>query len=105
MGSPIPGFIAEAVMQKLESITLPKFNHKLWVRYIEDVFTTIEKIDIITIHETVNNVFEGIQFTVEEEKDHLLPFLDVAVRRTRNGQLETYVYRKTNSHRSDSALH
>ena len=105
MGSPISGFIAEAVMQKLESIALPKFNHKLWVRYVDDVFTIVKKTDITTIHETLNNVFEGIQFTVEKEKDHLLPFLDVAVRRTQNGQLETYVYRKTNSHRSDSALH
>ena len=61
-------------MQKLESIAMPKFNHKLWVRYVDDVFTIVKKTDITTIHETLNNVFEGIQFTVEEEKDHLLPF-------------------------------
>ena len=100
MGSPISEIhYGGRLCMKLESIALPKFNHKLWVRYVDDVFTIVKKTDITTIHETLDSVFKGIPFTVEEEKNHLLPFLDVAVRRTQNGQMEI------NSHRSDSALH
>ncbi|VDP82021.1 unnamed protein product [Echinostoma caproni] len=32
MGSPISGFIAEAVLQKLEKKVLPKIMQKLWLR-------------------------------------------------------------------------
>ncbi|BHF61917.1 hypothetical protein SprV_0100489700 [Sparganum proliferum] len=35
MGSPISGFLAEAIMQKLESIALPKINPKLWLHYVD----------------------------------------------------------------------
>ena len=104
MGSPISGFIAEAVMQKLESIALPKFNHKLWVRYVDDVFTIVKKTDITTIHETLNNVFEGIQFTVEKEKDHLLPFPGRCGTQNTKWSIGNVRLQETNSHRSDSAL-
>ena len=80
------GRIEGAVMHRLETITLPKFKNKLWVRYVDDVFTIVKKTDITTPYETLNQrVLEGTHFTVEEEKDSLLPFLDVAVHRTQSG--------------------
>ena len=94
LGSLIRGFIAKAVMRKVESIAIAKFNHELWLRYVDDVYTIVKNTDMITIHKTLDNVFEGIQFTVEGKEDHLFPFLDVEVRRAQNSQLETYVYRE-----------
>ena len=90
-------------MQKLESIALPKFNHKLWVRYVDDVFTIVKKTDITTTHETPNNVFEGIQFTVEKKKDYLLSFLGRRGTHNTEWSIGNVRLQKTNSHRSDSA--
>ncbi|VDP83820.1 unnamed protein product [Echinostoma caproni] len=44
MGSPISGFIAEAVMQKLEKKVLPGTMPKLWLRYVDDTFKQIAKL-------------------------------------------------------------
>ena len=104
MGSPISGFIAEAVMQKLESISLPKFNHKLWVRYVDKVFTIVKKTDITTIYETLNNVFEGIQLTVEKGGRSFAPFPERCGTQNTKLSIGNVRLEETNSHRSDSAL-
>ena len=94
MGSPISGFIAEAAMQKVGFIALPSFEHKLWVRYVDDVFAVVKKDNLGSIHQTLNNIFKGIQFTIKKENHGTLSFLDVAVHRTSTGNIETSVYRK-----------
>ncbi|VDP90819.1 unnamed protein product [Echinostoma caproni] len=43
MESPISGFIAEAVMQKLEKKVLPRIIPKLWLRYVNDTFVILKK--------------------------------------------------------------
>ena len=92
MRSPISGFITEAVMRKLESIALPSFEHKLWVRYVDDVFAVVKKDNLASIHQTLNNIFQGIQFTLEKEGHGTFSFLDVTVHRTSTGNIETSVY-------------
>ncbi|KAG8134609.1 hypothetical protein E2320_007707 [Naja naja] len=42
----------------------------------------------------INNAFVDIQFTIVTKNDNKLPFLDILVTRTTNGQLLTSVYRK-----------
>ena len=95
MGSPISGFIAESVMQKLENTVLPTFFHKIWVRYVDDIFTIVKKGEVENIQALLNNSIPGIKFTSELETDNKLPFLDVLVQRTADGTLETSVFRKS----------
>nr|VZI36856.1 unnamed protein product [Spirometra erinaceieuropaei] len=43
MGSPISGFIAEAVLQRLESLVFQHHRPKFWTRYVDDTFVVIER--------------------------------------------------------------
>ncbi|KER25529.1 hypothetical protein T265_07045 [Opisthorchis viverrini] len=94
MGSPISGFIAEAVMQRLEHAVLPIINPKLWIRYVDDTFVIVKRDSVHEAHELLNTTFEDIKFTIELERNNRLPFLDVLVNRKMDGTLETCVYRK-----------
>ncbi|XP_059495631.1 uncharacterized protein LOC125446408 isoform X2 [Stegostoma tigrinum] len=95
MVSPISGFLAEAVMQRLEQTALPIIQTKLWVCYVDDTFVITEQNKLEETFKTINNTLTGITFTKEEENNNKLPFLDVTVERTVNGELQTSVYRKT----------
>ena len=45
-------------------------------------------------HTLLNSVFDGIKFTIEVENQGQLPFLDILIKRTRSGNLQTSMYRK-----------
>ncbi|BHF60130.1 hypothetical protein SprV_0100309100 [Sparganum proliferum] len=77
MGSPISGFIAEAVLQRLESLVFQHHRPKFWARYMDDTFVVIERDQPLTFKEHLNAVFPDIQFTLEEEENNQLVFLDV----------------------------
>ena len=94
MGSPISGLIAEAVMQRFEESVVSQLEPKLWIRYIDDTFVIIKHTDVQKSLDFMNRTFAGLQFTVEVEKDKRLPFLDILIERSKEGALETCVYRK-----------
>nr|VZI18681.1 unnamed protein product [Spirometra erinaceieuropaei] len=94
MGSPISGFIAEAVLQRLESLVFQHHKPKLWARYVDDTFVVIDQDQLLTFKEHLNAVFPDIQFTMEEEENNQLAFLDVLVCRKDCGGLKTKVFRK-----------
>nr|VZI03484.1 unnamed protein product [Spirometra erinaceieuropaei] len=77
MGSPISGFNAEAVLQRLESLDFQHPRPQFWARYVNDSFVVIERAQVLTFKEHLNAVFPDIQFTMEEEKNNQLAFLDV----------------------------
>nr|VZI49762.1 unnamed protein product [Spirometra erinaceieuropaei] len=87
MGSPISGFIAEAVLQRLESLVFQHHRPKFWARYVDDTFVVIEWDRVLTFQEHLNAVFPDIQFTMEEEENNQLAFLDVLVCRKDCGGL------------------
>ncbi|BHF66593.1 hypothetical protein SprV_0200961500 [Sparganum proliferum] len=60
MGSPISGLIAEAVLQRLESMVLRQSRRKLWARYVDDTFVVIERDQVLTFKEHLNAVFLDI---------------------------------------------
>ncbi|BHF57619.1 hypothetical protein SprV_0100056100 [Sparganum proliferum] len=94
MGSSISGFIAEAVLQRLESLVFQHHKPKFWARYVDDTFVVIDRDQLLTFKERLNAVFPDIQFTMEEEENNQLAFLDVLVCRKDCGGLKTKVFRK-----------
>ena len=103
MGSPVSGVIAEAVLQKLENVVLPISKPRFWTRYVDDTFVIVRRDQRDQLQISLNSVFPEIQFTMEEEKDGHLPFLDVLVSRNADGTLETTVFRKQTH--TDNLLH
>nr|VZI48235.1 unnamed protein product [Spirometra erinaceieuropaei] len=89
MGLPISGFIAEPVLQRLESLAFQLHRPKFWTRYV-----VIERDQVLKFQEHVNAVFPDIQFTMEKEENSQLAFLDVLVCRKDCGGLKTKVFRK-----------
>ncbi|BHF74236.1 hypothetical protein SprV_0401732100 [Sparganum proliferum] len=79
MGSPMSGFIAEAVLQRLESLVFQHHKPKFWARYVDDTFVIIERDQVLTFQEHLNAVFPHPLFTMEEEENNQLAFLDVLV--------------------------
>ncbi|BHF69297.1 hypothetical protein SprV_0301234100 [Sparganum proliferum] len=94
MGSPVSGLVAELVLQELEKIAFLQHEPVFWRRYVDDTFVIVKKDMLQHFHSLLNAVFPDIKFTMEEEQEQQLPFLDVLVRRNLNGELETTVYRK-----------
>ncbi|BHF84465.1 hypothetical protein SprV_0902769100 [Sparganum proliferum] len=91
---PISGFIAEAVLQRLESLIFQHHKSKFWARCVDDTFVVIERDQVLTFQEHLNAFFPDIQFTMEEEENNQLAFLDVLVCRKDCDGLKTKVRRK-----------
>nr|VZI26222.1 unnamed protein product [Spirometra erinaceieuropaei] len=77
MGSPISGFIAKAILQRLESVVFQHHKPTFWARYVDDTFVVIDRDQLLTFKERLNAVLPDIQFTMEEEEKNQLAFLDV----------------------------
>ncbi len=77
MGSPISGFIAEAVMQSIETKIMAQYRPRLWLRYVDDTFVIINRNDLEHFHTIINSMNANIKFSREEEQNDQLPFLDV----------------------------
>ncbi|BHF85686.1 hypothetical protein SprV_1002885800 [Sparganum proliferum] len=84
----------EAVLQRLESLVFQHHKPKFWARYVDDTFVVIDRDQLLTFKERLNAVFSDIQFTMEEEENNQLAFLDVLVCRKDCGGLKTKVFRK-----------
>jgi hypothetical protein len=94
MGSPLSGLIAEAVLQRLEYTAFSTIQPKFWARYVDDTFVIVNVNYKGDLKNLLCSIFDDIHFTVEEEVENKLPFLDVLVTKTSEGSLETSVYRK-----------
>ncbi|BHF68719.1 hypothetical protein SprV_0301175800 [Sparganum proliferum] len=100
MGSPPSGLIAEAVLQRLEQQVFSSYPPKFWARYVDDTFVVIKRSEVKAFKALLNSIFPDIQFTMEEEVNNQLPFLDVQITRLTDGKIRTTVYRKaTNTRR------
>ncbi|XP_076038064.1 uncharacterized protein LOC143023429 [Oratosquilla oratoria] len=81
MGSPISVVVAEVVMQQFEAELLRTVPPplKLWVRYVDDLFTVMQDKDIDPFFTRLNSLEPAIQFSMELEINGVLPFLDILV--------------------------
>ena len=98
MGSPLGPILANVFISNLECQALKKYSGNLplvYNRYVDDTFLIFnDRDDSELFLEYMNNLHKNIKFTVEFEENNCLPFLDVLVTRTPDGNIETSVYRK-----------
>nr|VZI37021.1 unnamed protein product [Spirometra erinaceieuropaei] len=105
MGSAISGFIAEAVLQRLESLVFQHRRSKFRARYVDNIFVVvIERDQVLTFKEHFNSVFLDIKFTMEEEEKNQLAFLDVLVCCKDCDGLKTNVFTKSDEHDVNTEL-
>ncbi len=81
MGSPISGVIAEAVLHDLERNAMEHLQTRFWARYVDDTFVIIKREDKGRFIAVLTGVCSDMQFTMDEEEYHCLPFLDVLITR------------------------
>ncbi|BHF61297.1 hypothetical protein SprV_0100427000 [Sparganum proliferum] len=81
MGSPLSGFIAEDVLQRLETLVFATCKPKFWARYVDDTFVVLKREMVSNFHALLNYVLPDIQFTTETENNNQIAFLDVLVHR------------------------
>ncbi|BHF84170.1 hypothetical protein SprV_0902732000 [Sparganum proliferum] len=64
------------------------------MRYVDDTFVILHRDAKDNFKRELDSVFPQIQFTMEEETNGMLSFLDVQVSRQEDGTLQTGVFRK-----------
>ncbi|BHF66935.1 hypothetical protein SprV_0200995800 [Sparganum proliferum] len=64
-GSSISGFIAGAVLQRLDSLVFQHHKLKFCARYVDNAFVVIGRDQLLTFKERLNAVFPDKQFTME----------------------------------------
>ena len=88
--------VANLVMEEVEQMALSSYPSPpwFWKRYVDDTCTALPKGSVSDFHQHLNGMNKHIQFTVEEETDGSLPFLDVLLTHNKDGLIDTSVYRK-----------
>ena len=96
MGSPVSAVIASLYMERFEeqAITISFYGPRIWERYVDDIFTILDRENLDGFLQHLNNQQPSIRLTMETEKDKKLAFLDTAVLREPDGRLTISVYRK-----------
>ena len=98
MGSPLGPAFANIFMSWLEAQILDQcpssYKPIFYRRYVDDTFALFtNKASAELFLEFANNFHDNINFTMENEIDNQLPFLDILIERTPSG-FSTGVYRK-----------
>jgi hypothetical protein len=94
MGNPLSPILANIFMCYFErKMQQSDLFPRVWVRYVDDVFAVVKSRKVKSLFEFLNAQHPTIKFTMEEEIDGILAFLDVSVKRIDN-KLDFKIYRK-----------
>ena len=95
MDSPVSPIVANLCMEEIEKLAFCQTDTppKKWFRFMDDVFSVIKKHAITNFHNLLHSIDPHINFTIEQEQNGQLSFLDTIVARN-NGSLIVNVYRK-----------
>ena len=75
---------------------------KVWGRFVDDVYSIIKRMQLENFFHHINNFHQNIMFTMEEESNGEVAFLDT-LSKWNNGEISVLVYRK--STHTDQYLH
>ena len=86
MGSPISPVVANLCMEAIEemAINTTSIPPKVWKRYVDDSFCILKRTAVNSFHNILNSIDPHISFTIEEESNHQIAFLDTLVSRENN---------------------
>ena len=95
MGGPASSTAAEIYMQsyKCTAITTALHPPKVWEQFVDDVYSILKHMHLENVFHHINNLHQNIKFTMEEESNGKLAFLDTLLRQN-NGKISVLVYRK-----------
>ena len=104
MGGPASSTTAEIYMKAYERIAITTALHppKVWERFVDDVYSILKRTHLENFFHHINNLHQNIKFTMEEESNGELAFLDTLLKRN-NGEISVMVYRKPTH--TDQYLH
>ena len=104
MGSLVSSTTAEIYMHAHErtAISIAIHSPKVWERFVEDIYSILKPMHLENFFHHINNLHQNIQFTIEEESNGKLAFLDTLLKRN-NGEISVMVYRKPTH--TDQYLH
>ena len=87
--------VANLCMEAIEEVAInsSEVQPKVWKRYVDDSFCIIKRNAVNSFHTTLNSIDSHISFTIEEESDQQIAFLDTLVSR-KNNTITIDVFRK-----------
>ena len=98
MGSPLGPVLANLFMSHHEKKWLDDYKGppvKFYKRYVDDIFCLFDHQDHAKLFlDYLNKQHASIKFTLEEEQNSKLPFLDVLISKLEGGQFHLTTYRK-----------
>ena len=91
-------------MQAYEHTAITRVLHppKIWEQFVDDVYSILKRKHLEKFFHHLNNLHQNIKFTMEEESNGKLAFLDTLLKRN-NGEISVLVYRKPTH--TDQYLH
>ena len=92
MGSPSAPSFANGWLSKFDDNI--KDNAQLYSRYMDDILRNIKSNQIESKLDEINNVHPNLKFTVEQENNNSIPFLDMKITRS-HGKLSSTWYSKS----------
>ena len=98
MGAPTSSIFSEVYFQYLEITTIYNIlvKHKImgYFRYVDDILIVYrnKNADIYEVLNSFNSISPTLSFTIEEEKDNTINFLDISIYKT--NRINFRIYRK-----------
>ena len=82
MGDPASSTTAETYMQAYERTAITTALHppKVWERFADDVYSILKRTHLENFFHYINNLHQNIKFTMEEESNGELAFLDTLLK-------------------------
>ncbi|XP_050506278.1 uncharacterized protein LOC126884400 [Diabrotica virgifera virgifera] len=96
MGSPISPILATIILDHLIDIGISKlpFSLPFIYKFVDDIICSVPFNHIQTVQAIFNSLNQNIQFTVENENENSIPFLDTKVIRTNDNKIILDWYQK-----------
>ncbi|XP_044745164.1 uncharacterized protein LOC123307028 [Coccinella septempunctata] len=93
MGNPISGTLAQLALELIDEEIMREYKTTFYKRYVDDCLIVTTPTEIQTILNRFNSVHVSLLFTLEEEENNSLDFLDMTLIR-KNVELLTRWHRK-----------